>query len=407
MITQTRSALTRLECPNCGSPIDQFNPTSQAIVCQTCGSHVTVGVEELEILSPGKKLPPAPRPINLGDQATIGGTEYVVLGRVMYRGVDEGVAFTWNEWQLGGDDGRILWLSLDEKGWSLSRKIRFREPVNPRSVVMLNVGDGQKAFFHERYTAQIYGAEGELTWRAKPGSSMLFADGAGKGAKYSISKSPKELSLYQGKEVSEMALAKAFGNDAWLKMVTRYKERRSAYNRSAVMALVASVIAFVIAGIVSFTGVREEPITVDLRNEGDTESFDVDFRTQRPAIVSVQLDGTLPQNTSVDIDVGITSPDGTTQDLFVQELWHETGRDEDGVWVSRSYRTSDMFVPTQSGKHVFDVSYNGTYNDDIELLFNVRRQHIMPIWFLIYGVGALIMAGILAIMASGQRPSHN
>lgn len=66
MASETRSPLTRLECPNCGAPIDQFNATSQSLVCPTCGSHVSLGMDTPEILGQGSKLPPAPRPIEIG-----------------------------------------------------------------------------------------------------------------------------------------------------------------------------------------------------------------------------------------------------------------------------------------------------------------------------------------------------
>lgn len=404
MASQIRSPLVRLECPNCGSPVEQYNATTQAVVCSTCGTHFAIGIEEPEILGQGRKLPPSPRPIKLGDRVTIANQEYVVLGRVLYRGVSEGEAFTWNEWMLGSPDGRILWLSLDEKGFALFRKLRFRQPFNPKQDFRLNLGDKQ-AFIHERYNAQIVGAEGELTWRAKPGDRVFVAEGAGSGLKYSIQQTPKELEIYEGRAIGERALATAFKNDAWLKMVENFKKRASTYRISAVACVVAAVIAVIVALFASGTGIQEDPEIVELSSASPSERFTINFESKRPSIIAVALiSGGLPQNSFIDIDVGIVSPDGTNQDLFVQELWHETGVDEDGRWVETKYRTSEMFVPLQAGEHTLEISYDGSVLNSLTLEVSVRRQHIMPLWFFIYAVIAGIAAAIFAYMASTQRP---
>ena len=98
----------------------------------------------------------------------------------------------------------------------------------------------------------------------------------------------------------------------------------------------------------------------------------------------------------------ITSPDGEVDDLFSQELWHETGSDEDGPWDESQYTTSDMFVPTQTGTHKVDISYDGTVLSSLTLEVTVRTNHIMPIWFFIYAAIAGVI-GILALAASAPQ----
>ncbi|MDQ7034905.1 MAG: DUF4178 domain-containing protein [Anaerolineae bacterium] len=173
-MAQSRSPLKRLECPNCGSPIDQFNASSQALVCPTCGSTVAIGMGDAEVIEKGGgRIPRSPFPIELGDKATIAQTEYMVLGRVVYRGWDDEESWTWHEWLLGGSDGRMIWMSYDESGFALFQKMRFRSEFNAQSDSRLDIGEGKKAYIHERYPAQILGAEGELTWRAKRGDRLL------------------------------------------------------------------------------------------------------------------------------------------------------------------------------------------------------------------------------------------
>lgn len=407
MASQARSPLTRLECPNCGSPIDQYNATTQALVCPTCGSHISIGVDVPEVLSSGAKLPKPPRPIKLGDRATIAQVDYIVLGRVMYRGVEEGEVFTWNEWLLGGSDGQMLWLSLDEKGFALFRKLRFRQQFNPQSDFTLELGEDKKAFIHERYHASIVGAEGELTWRATPNEKLFVAEGAGSGLLYSIQQTPEELEVHEGRQIEEKALATAFKNQAWLDTLEKFKQRRTTYNFAAVACVIAAIIGLVAALAVGGSGVEDEPRTVELSDNSPQDNFSVEFDSERPVIVAVKLLGnTLPANSFIDIDVNIVSPDGISEPLFVQELWHETGVDEDGRWVETQYETSEMFVPVQTGTHKLEVAYDGSVLDDLTLQVTIRRDHVMPLWFFIYTVLSGIAAAIFGIMASNQRQSR-
>ena len=155
------------------------------------------------------------------------------------------------------------------------------------------------------------------------------------------------------------------------------------------------------------TGTEDDPHTVELSDNSPQDSFKVEFDSERPVIVAVQLIGdTLPQNSAIDIDVNIVSPNGTSEPLFVQELWHETGTDEDGRWVETQYETSEMFVPVQLGSHELEISYDGSVLDDLTLQVTIRRDHIMPLWFFIYAVLSGIAAAIFAVMASSQQQSR-
>lgn len=403
MVADNRSPLVRLECPNCASPIDQYNATSQSTICGTCGSHISLGLETSEILSKGSRLPKSPRPFKIGDMATIANVDYMVLGRVVYRGVEDGETFTWNEWQLGGENGQMLWLSLDEKGFGLFRKIRFRQPFNARHDFRLELGD-KTAFIHERYGADILGAEGELTWRARPGTKLFFAEGAGNGLKYSIQQTAHELEIHEGREVSEIALAKAFRNKEWLDKVQSLEQWKTTYTRAAIACVIAGIIGLVLALYAGTTGVQDPTQRIELSDNDLSSSFALAFESQRPAIVSIRLiEDSLPENSFIDVDVNIVSPDGLSQPLFVQELWHETGVDEDGRWVETQYKTSEMFVPTQSGKHELEVAYDGSVLDDLTLEVTVRRDHIMPLWYIVYTVLAFIGAAVFGLSASSQQ----
>ena len=218
-MSEQTSVLKRLECPNCGSPINQHMPNTQTLVCPSCGSHVAIGAGDAELLNEGgRNLPPSPFPINVGDKFTLIGDEYFVMGRVIYRGwdpTDTSDYWVWNEWLLGAKSGQMLWLAYDENGFALYRKIRFRAQFDAKTSRTLDVENGKKAFINERYPAQIIGAEGELTWRATRGEQLWIAEGAGFGKKYSIQQTENELEVHEGKAIEEVELAEAMGNEKW------------------------------------------------------------------------------------------------------------------------------------------------------------------------------------------------
>jgi hypothetical protein len=319
-MTTPNSGLIRLECPNCRGPLDQANATSQAIVCPKCNSYVSLGSETAEVLGKGRKLPVSPVPLALGDKGTVAGAEYVVLGRVMYRGQDDEETFTWNEWLLGAPDGRMLWLSLDETGFALFQKLRFRSEFDARTSTALDIGEGKKAFIHERYPAQVVGAEGELTWRAMPGERVFMAEGSGNGLKYSIQQNEQELEVHEGRAITGQALAEAFKKPEWIKKLKEADNARGMYSTIAALCIAAAIAAVFFAVIVSGSGTEDEPRTIELSSSGPSDSFTLDFTDARPVIVGLELiGGGMPENTFIDLDVGVVAPDGEEYDLFEQE----------------------------------------------------------------------------------------
>jgi len=395
-VSEQTSAIKRLECPSCGKPVDQHNPTSQTLICSACGSHIGIGTGDAELLAKGgRKLPPPPAPINIGDKFKLLGEEYFVMGRVVYRGWDPSDTsdyWVWNEWLLGAQSGQMVWLSHDETGFALFRKMRFRSQFDIKTARQIDVDGGKKAHINERYPAQIIGAEGELTWRATRGEQLIVAEGAGFGKKYSIQQTADELEVYEGKAIAETELAQATGNAKWEEEIKNRANWTATIGFVALICIIFGVIALVGAVLAGGTGnvILTDSITLSTTNQ--EASIPVNFEVaERPAIVGINVQTSLPQNTYMDMEVAIISPDGTETDLFEAEFWHETGSDEDGPWQEWEYTGSDMFVPFQTGDHTMKFILGDTPIDTVSANIEIRANHIMPIWLIIYGV---IVGGI-------------
>ncbi len=381
-MSEQNPAIKRLECPSCGKPVDQHNPTSQTLICSACGSHIGIGAGDAELLAKGgRKLPPPPAPINVGDKFKLLGEEYFVMGRVVYRGWDPSDTsdyWVWNEWLLGAKSGQMVWLSHDEKGFALFRKMRFRSQFDIQTSRQIEVDGGKKAYINERYPAQIVGAEGELTWRASRGEQLFVAEGAGFGKKYSIQQTADELEVYEGKAIDETELAQAMGNVKWEEEIKNRSNWTFTIGVVALACIVFGVLALVGAVMASGTGNVIVTDSISVSTGRPEATIPVNFEVaERPAFM--------------DMAISIISPDGTETDLFEAEFWHETGSDEDGPWQEWDYTGSDMFVPFQSGDHTMKFILGDTPVDTVSADIEIRANHIVPIWLVVYGV---IVGGI-------------
>jgi hypothetical protein len=378
---------------------------SQVLICDKCGSHVAVGAGIAEVIGKGQRIPRSPMPmIEPGKVATIDGTQFVVLGRVLYSGSDDEETFEWNEWQLGAADGRMMWLSFDENGFALFQKLRFRNAFDAFSDAFLDLGEGKRAVISERYPASIVAAEGELTWRARPGEKVFMAEAAAGGMRYSIQQSDEELEVYEGRLLADRAVAEAFNDQEWLKKINSNLGWRTVRSWIGVLCILTAVLSAAGAVYAMNSGDDLEPQFLTLSSAQPVGGFTVEFdQVERPAQVTVALRGALAENQSVDIDVSITSPDGMQDDLFVQELWHETGYDDEGFWRETQYETSEMFVPMQTGLHKIQLDLDTTTPvSNVNLAVTVRRNTLAPIWFMLY-MGLTGMIGVITLFSAFSK----
>jgi len=406
---QPPPVLKELACPSCGRPLPQRLPGTQTFICPSCNSYVHVGIDELKEAGKGAKLPVSPFPIRLGSRFTLEGVNYFVMGRVLYEGWDDEDRWQWTEWLLGSNDGRLLWLSHDnEKGFVLFRKMRIKTAFDANTARQIPTSDGKTALVHERYPARIIGAEGELTFRASAGARLNMVEGAGHGKEYSIQVTASELEMYEGDKIDEMALATAFNNAEWIEQVKRRSNRAGVYRLVAGIAFFFAIVAFVLTVIANGTGdlTLSQEVTLVPATPAPSVQIPVNFpQGNRPAIVRLWLVSPLPVNTFAEVEVSVISPNEAETFIFEKEFWHETGIDEGERWTERDYFGGEVFVPYQAGTHEVEVTLgeiSPLLKQDIKVRVGVFQNHILPSYFLIYGVIAAAL-GILFFVMSMRK----
>jgi hypothetical protein len=237
-----------------------------------------------------------------------------------------------------------------------------------------------------------------------------MAEGSGGGKKYSIQQTPDELVVYEGYLIGERAIAQAFGNQEWVKKLESSKRTKSTLRAIAAACFFFAIVALIGAIGVTGSGEELESHTMTLSQSNPSQSFVVNFdKAKRPAIIGIALrSGGIPANSFVDLDVNITAPDEQTYFLFTQELWHETGSDEDGPWTETHYRHSEMFVPLLTGDHKIQVDFDTTNPvSSVDIEVTVRRNHIMPTWFVIYAVVTALIGFAMLFIAGGKASAKS
>jgi hypothetical protein len=391
--------LKKLACPQCGAPLDIHNANTQTIVCPKCQSYVAIGMDDASVIAGATKFTSSV-PIEIGSYAELDGTRFFVLGHVQYEGWDtndRSDRWTWDEYLLGGDDGRMLWLSHDEKGFGLYTKQRLTGEFDITRSRTIPTRDGKQVAVHERYPAHIVGARGELTWRARPQDTLFMAEGAHGGKRYSVQQSDEELEIYEGALLDTLQVAQAFGDEAWVQRIKAKKARKQTAAWAAAICILFAVMGGLMAAYFNGVGERVSQEAFNVTTLGQPMTFNVELdQVNRPAIITLSTPR-LPSNTFADFDVSVTSPNGITTFLFEKTVWHETGVDSDGAWAENSYSVSNMFVPTVAGTHIIEIlpDVGTTAPLPLEMALNVRRNHITPLWLVVYAV----FAGIIGMIA--------
>ncbi|HEV8244143.1 MAG TPA: DUF4178 domain-containing protein [Polyangiaceae bacterium] len=174
-------AVAQGNCPNCGAPIAFDVGSSLAKVCEYCRHTVLRSDRGLENLGKVADLAHTPSLVAVGDEGTLGGRPFRVMGRVQ---LDHG-AGPWDEYYLAFDGGQAWgWLAYAQGQWyatSAAAGVAF--PNYNELYPELDLTLGPAGFFRvaEVKSATISSTEGELPGLIRPGQQRYYADCYGPG----------------------------------------------------------------------------------------------------------------------------------------------------------------------------------------------------------------------------------
>jgi hypothetical protein len=172
-------AVAQGTCPSCGAPIEFGVGSSIAKVCEYCHATIVRSDRGLENLGKVADLAMTPSLIAVGDQGTLAGRPFEVLGRVQ---LDHGKG-PWDEYYVTFDYGQSWgWLAYAQGHWYVTTPIPgIAIPPYGSLFVEMDVALGQQGTFRiaEIKTGTIVSAEGELPGAFQPGFTRHYADAYG------------------------------------------------------------------------------------------------------------------------------------------------------------------------------------------------------------------------------------
>lgn len=173
------------------------NRFSKVLVCAYCGSHLKVTDDGFDATGKHPKLAEFPSIFQVGSRGTILGKPFAAMGRMRYN--YSGGHF--DEWFIEYDGGSA-WFTEDEGTYSLYTEamdaLEFPDITSVRAGQNVMIGD-KKVMVKEKGTAEIAGAEGELSFYAEPGTKVTYMDGVSEGKKISIEATEDEIEMFIGR----------------------------------------------------------------------------------------------------------------------------------------------------------------------------------------------------------------
>ena len=173
-------AIAQGGCPNCGAPIEFALGASLAKVCEYCRHTVVRSDRGLEQLGKVADLAETPALIAVGDEGSLSGRQFRVMGRVQ---LDHGKG-PWDEYYVAFDYGQSWgYLAYAQGQWLVTTPVPgiavpAYEALRPElDVVLGNAGTFRVA---EVKSGRIVSAEGELGGVFALGSQRFYADLWGK-----------------------------------------------------------------------------------------------------------------------------------------------------------------------------------------------------------------------------------
>lgn len=282
----------QLNCPNCGAPLNVQSMGSKQVVCPNCNSQIDLTKPPFSVMgNVGNRPEPIGTPFQLGMQGTVGPETYAVIGRVRYRDTgevysavpgyrddddDDDGSDIWDEWLLLSARGAYRWFSDSEDvGLVLWYPFTPTVPLDPNTIQRggtIDLGGGP-ATVRSRGSATIDYLEGEMTWSARVGDRMNYAEALARdNTLLSVEWTQNEVEFYSGQRLDRRATEQAFGINRAAPMFAGAgggmsgsggRGRRAGCSTLTVVLLIVLVLACVLIAIISpstgsagFGGVR-------------------------------------------------------------------------------------------------------------------------------------------------------
>lgn len=214
----TRVKAERLNCSNCGGPLNLVAPDqAERIICPNCGGVHDVSEGNLKYLKALGTKGPKPL-IPLGTKGKLDGKELVVAGFLQRSVTVDGEKYYWHEYMLFEPATKgFHWLIESDGHWSFASAVASAEVEDssrPGSAKTISYQKKTFRIFADE-TAKVEHVVGEFTWRVEVGETAraidYIAPPLGISKEITGGKQSKEINYTLAHYVTRDEIAAAFG----------------------------------------------------------------------------------------------------------------------------------------------------------------------------------------------------
>lgn len=224
--------ISKIECPNCGSPIPYVEGATDFLMCPSCHSEVKLTGSTAKVVQMHSTMQNFDSTLPLGAKARIASADvievsefslssddidkrlnqtpyhdYVVIGVMRFNEVGEFA--TWTEYLLYSLTDGFLWLSEESGGWFISRVLSE-----------MPVADNGRLLYDERewrqvdagYHSRVIFAMGAFNWQVKINDSDLLIDYVNGEELITSEQTAREITYTHAKPISYATLEAWFGS---------------------------------------------------------------------------------------------------------------------------------------------------------------------------------------------------
>lgn len=354
--------LRRIECEGCGATVPVHGGASaHSVVCSHCQTHLKLSPDdESSILAnlAGHKRPKLP--FSLGDKCRFDAVDYVFVGHVRYREMQDIVYIT-DEFLLHNPEKGYRWLTRYLGHYSLSLDLGDRpRTINPRTSTR-RTGfpflDRRWKVFESNFGGyEVAWVDGELPWVATVGDRSSYMDAISPPYMLSAEWTAAEMEWSLSKYIDPKEVADAFGLDPGkfrppLGVAPNQPypagpfRRESAWVMSgfAMLCLFLMVCFWPAGRHVSSFSVQPD----DYANEYITDSFEV---TRPYSLCEIEFDAPV-DNSWIYLDLAVINAEDQAIIETSAEISYYHGYEGGESWSEGSRSTSKVFKLHEPGEY--------------------------------------------------------
>ena len=386
--TRLDLAAERIPCPGCGVALPLLGRAagSSWIGCPHCAAAVDVRAATPVLLGRLSRGDRPPSPHRLGDRLRFGTQDWRIVGRVRWREAWGRKTWSWDEFLLlptpptpASRGLGIQWLVVERGHYGLATPMADgpawnHQHPNPAKPAR-HQGRLWTATDDEPGTATITWAEGELTWEARIGDRVRFAEWIRPPEAITAAWDGREIEWHHEEHLARPAVAKSAGlSEADLGPIAGVGPLEpyphGARQLEALVAAGVGILVCLVMALGASAGTPTAALVLPARGDGVELPVAVAGPVEITAaptllVLHARVEPAADRWQALAVEVARVGDDGDLLDPTAPAaeaefaFWDERGRDDEGAWHDRVTEESALVRIAEPGRYAIRAVHEG------------------------------------------------